>query len=163
MERTLIIGYGNPDREDDGVAWHILADLASRLGREVPESYETGFEPQGEQVDLLFQLQLMPELAETIAAYDQVCFVDAHTGAVPHDVHFTELQPQFQASPFTHHMTPETCLSLAQALYLQAPQGVLVSVRGYQFGFSRRLSPHSAELAEQAGELIWEWLGQPAV
>jgi hydrogenase maturation protease len=162
MERTLIIGYGNPDREDDGVAWHILTVLASRLGREAPESYETGFEPQDEQVDLLSQLQLMPELAETIAAYDRVCFVDAHTGAVPHDVHFTQLQPQFQASPFTHHMTPETCLSLAQALYHHAPQGVLVSVRGYQFGFSRGLSPRSVELAEQAIGMIWEWLGQPA-
>jgi hydrogenase maturation protease len=163
LTRTLLIGYGNPDREDDGLAWHILAALASRLGREVPESYETGFEPQSEQVDLLFQLQLMPELAETIGAYDQVCFVDAHTGAVPHEVHFTQLQPQFQRSPFTHHMTPETCLSLTQALYLKSPPGVLVSVRGYQFGFSRTLSPRSAELAEQAAKLIWEWLDQPAI
>jgi hydrogenase maturation protease len=158
---TIIIGYGNPDREDDGVAWHILAALTARLGEPVPDLYVDGFEPQGKPVDFMFRLQLMPELAETISEYDRVCFVDAHTGAVPEEVHVAELSAQFQASPFTHHMTPETCLSLSQALYGKAPQAMLVSVRGYAFGFAHTLSPRTAELADDAVNRIWQWLKLP--
>ena len=29
---TLFIGYGNPDRQDDGVAWHVLTGIANQLG-----------------------------------------------------------------------------------------------------------------------------------
>jgi hydrogenase maturation protease len=160
MERTLIIGYGNPDREDDGVAWHILCALARRMDRQPPESYEAGLEPCGEQIDLLFRLQLTPEMAETIAAYERVCFIDAHTGAVPEELNYLELEPLFQASPFTHHMTPETCLALSDSLYGNAPRAVLFSVRGYEFGFSRSLSPRTADLADTALDRIWEWVGQ---
>jgi Ni,Fe-hydrogenase maturation factor len=66
VSKTIIIGYGNPDREDDGVAWHILAALNARLGNPVPDLYADGFEPQGNPIDFMFRLQLMPELAETI-------------------------------------------------------------------------------------------------
>ena len=31
MDKTLVIGYGNVDRQDDGAAWHILARLAKQL------------------------------------------------------------------------------------------------------------------------------------
>ncbi|MEN4042894.1 MAG: hydrogenase maturation protease [Anaerolineaceae bacterium] len=158
MSNTIIIGYGNPDREDDGVAWHILSELSSRLGNPAPDLYSDGFEPQGNPIDFLFRLQLMPELAAIIAGYDRVCFVDAHTGAVPEDVHFVQVNAQFQASPFTHHMTPDTCLSLAQALYGRSPEAILVSVRGYQFGFEHSLSPGAARLAKIAADRIWEWL-----
>jgi hydrogenase maturation protease len=158
VARTIIVGYGNPDREDDGVAWHILSALCTRLGYSVPDLYTEGFEPQGNPIDFMFRLQLMPELAEIIAGYERACFVDAHTGAVPEEVHFAEISPQFQNSPFTHHMTPETCLSLAQALYGKSPEAVLVSVRGYQFGFGHTLSPRTSDLASIAVDQIWKWL-----
>lgn len=108
--------------------------------------------------DLLCLLQLDPELAEVIADYDRVCFVDAHTGAYQEDIRFETLEAEFQASPFTHHMTPETCLVLAQTLYGRVPQGVVVSVRGHQFGFSHKLSPATGLLAEEALERIISWL-----
>jgi Ni,Fe-hydrogenase maturation factor len=31
--RTLVIGYGNPDRADDGVAYHVVSAMRSRLGQ----------------------------------------------------------------------------------------------------------------------------------
>ena len=33
MNKTLLLGYGNPDREDDGVAWHVLSRVFRALGR----------------------------------------------------------------------------------------------------------------------------------
>ncbi len=160
MVRTLIIGYGNFDRQDDGVAWHVLAEVARRLGCAVPFSPEEEFPTNGGTPDFLFELQLTPELAETLAQYERVCFVDAHTGAVPHDVNVSEIAAEFQASPLTHHLTPQSLLTFAQTLYNVRPEAILVSVRGYQFGFERTLSTSSAELAQEAAEKIVEWVGE---
>lgn len=159
MAATIIIGYGNPDRQDDGAAWHVLAGLAKRLGRKVPQWPDEVFDLSNENPDLLFNLQLTPELADTISHYERVCFVDAHTGSVPHDLNITALQPLFQTSPFTHHMTPETCLTLAETIYHARPESLLVSVRGYQFGFSHDLSEKTRALVNQAIKTIMAWLG----
>ena len=140
------------------MAWHILAGLAQCMGWPAPSSPDDEFPPANAETDLLFVLQLTPELAETLALYDRVCFIDAHTGSVPNDVNLIEVDSEFQASPFTHHMTPQTCLSFTETLYAQRPQAILVSVRGYEFGFSRTLSPHTAGLVEQAVEIIEKWL-----
>jgi hydrogenase maturation protease len=158
MQPTLIIGYGNFDRQDDGVAWHVLAEVARQLGCAVPLLPEEEFPPNDGAPDFLFELQLTPELAETIALYDRVCFVDAHTGAVPHDVNVSAIAAEFQASPLTHHLTPQSLLTFAQTLYNARPEAILVSVRGYQFGFERELSSLTAQLANDAAEKIVEWV-----
>jgi hydrogenase maturation protease len=158
MQPTLIIGYGNFDRQDDGVAWHVLAEIARRLGCAVPLSPEEEFPLNNGAPDFVFELQLTPELADTIAQYERVCFVDAHTGAAPQDVNVSAIAAEFQASPLTHHLTPQSLLTFAQTLYDARPEAILVSVRGYQFGFERTLSPLTAQLAEDAAEKIVEWV-----
>jgi hydrogenase maturation protease len=158
MQPTLIIGYGNFDRQDDGVAWHVLAEVARRLGCAVPLSPEEEFPANDGKPDFIFELQLTPELAETIAQYGRVCFVDAHTGAVPHDVNVSAIAAEFQVSPLTHHLTPQSLLTLAQTLYNVQPEAILVSVRGYQFGFERTLSPLTAQLEQEAAGMITKWV-----
>src|SRR5512143_3195941 len=158
MQPTLIIGYGNFDRQDDGVAWHVLAEVARRLGCAVPLSPEEEFPLNSGKPDFIFELQLTPELANTIAQYDRLCFVDAHTGAVPHDVNVSAIAAEFQASPLTHHLTPQSLLTFAQTLYNARPEAILISVRGYQFGFEQALSQLTAQLAQQAAEKIVAWV-----
>jgi hydrogenase maturation protease len=160
MKKIIIIGYGNPDREDDGVAWHVVMALAGHFGVPVPVDLLDGFVPVGSNPDFYTSLQLTPEMADTIAEYDAVCFVDAHTGAVPDDLNIKQLEPGFQNSPFTHHMTPETCLSITQTIYQKEPVALLVSVRGYSFEFSRSLSPRTAALAEDAVKMITIWVDE---
>ena len=157
LNRALLIGYGNPDREDDGVAWHILCALALKLGLPAPISCEDEF-PQNTQVDFAFYLQLTPEMAEEIAAYEYVCFVDAHTGNIPVPVRLIDVESDFQRSPFTHHLTPQSLISICETLYASKPDAVLLSVRGYQFLFSRQLSEETLALVPQAVDLIWDWL-----
>lgn len=158
--KTLICGYGNIDRQDDGVAWHVLQALASLLGTGIPTFPEEGIYPLDDGVDYSFSLQLFPEMAENLAPYERVCFVDAHTGRVPGEIHREDLLPQFQASPFTHHLTPGSLLSIAAELYGHAPRGVLFSVRGYEFGFERSLSARTASLAGEAARRIVAWLSE---
>jgi hydrogenase maturation protease len=160
MPRILILGFGNPDREDDGVAWHILQALSSHFDSPISILDRVEFE-KGRHPHLVFSLQLMPEMSEEIARYDFVCFVDAHTGAYPQDVRLAPLKPGFQASPFTHHLTPESCLSLAETLYGHTPKGITVSVRGYCFGYGTALSEKTAVLAKEAVARIVDWIGQP--
>lgn len=155
---TIFIGYGNPDRQDDGVAWHILANLAQKLGKPVPTSWEEPFEIGKEYPHLLFQLQLNPEVTETLAQYQIVCFVDAHTGDIPNDIQFGEVSEGYQTSPFTHHMTAEACLKLTNTLYRSEPKAYLLSVRGYSFGFTQNLSPQTAFLSAIAANKAWDWL-----
>lgn len=155
---TVIIGYGNPDRQDDGLAWHILAGIARKLGREIPKDWEEPFELSEEFPHLIFRLQLDPEISETLARYQNVCFVDAHTGDIPNDIQFGEVASGFQTSPFTHHITAEACLALTQSLYQTKPRAFLLSVRGYTFGFSQELSPQTAFLAVIAIDKGMEWL-----
>jgi len=46
LNQTLVIGFGNPDRQDDGVAWHVLHALAIRMNLPAPDSYEEEFSNQ---------------------------------------------------------------------------------------------------------------------
>jgi hydrogenase maturation protease len=161
MKRNvLIVGIGNFDRQDDGVAWHILQGIKEKLGRTTSASpYESTDEPEGDQDPrTLFSLQLFPEMLDTIAEFDHVCFVDAHTGAIEEELNFREVEPVQQANPLTHHMTPETLLSLTQIAHNKTPQSILVSVRGYSFQYQQQLSPETTRLAEKAIDRIWDWL-----
>jgi hydrogenase maturation protease len=158
MKKTLIIGYGNPDRQDDGVAWHILTQLAARFGQTVPNNIEEDFAPSGLNPELLFALQLTPEMSEMIAEFERVCFVDAHTGNVPGEVHIETVEPEFQTSPFTHHLTATSCLYMVKTLYGKNPESLIVSVRGYKFGFEHSLSPKTAAHALEATEKIVDWV-----
>jgi hydrogenase maturation protease len=157
MKKFLLLGYGNPDREDDGVAWHILRELTVRMGLSAPASYEDDF-PEDPQVDFVFHLQLTPEMAEDISQYEYVCFVDAHTGNIPEEVRIIDVESDFQKSPFTHHLTAQSLMSICETIYHHKPDAALLSVRGYQFLFSRVLSAPTADLVPQAVDLAWAWM-----
>jgi hydrogenase maturation protease len=159
LKKTLILGYGNLDRQDDGVSWHILVNLAKKIGAEIPHPEDDIYLIDG-PVGFIFTLQLYPELSEEIALFDRVCFVDAHTGAVKEDVHFEILSPQYQTSPLTHHMTPNTVLEITKFAQNITPEAVLVSVRGYEFGFEQSLSAQTEQHAHEAVDLILGWINQ---
>ena len=154
---TLFIGYGNPDRQDDGVAWHVLAGIANQLGIKTSSLWEEPL-PSTPEADFIFQLQLTPELAQDLTAYDRVCFVDAHTGKIPTNVQMVHVTPEYQTSPFTHHLTPEMLLSMCESLFNHKPEAILVSVRGYQFGFETELSPFTKSLVNEAVARTGGWL-----
>ena len=157
MKQLLLLGYGNPDREDDGVAWHILRALTLKLGLVAPQSYEDEF-PEFHRLDFSFHLQLTPEMAEDISTYEHVCFVDAHTGNIPEPVRLIHVESEFQASPFTHHLTPQSLLSMCETIYEKKPDAALVSVLGHRFLFSRQLSAETEKLVPDAVALIWDWI-----
>jgi len=152
--KTLLFGYGNIDRQDDGVAWHILRGVANHYGVELPSIPDEPNKIISPDLTCTFALQLVPESAEWVAQFEQVFFIDAHTGSIQEPLHFEVLTHQFQSSPFTHHLTPQSCLSLALSLYSAQPKAYLVSVLGYEFGFSQDLSAATQVLVENAIQVI---------
>ncbi|SRR5581483_5110502 len=122
---ALLIGYGNPLRQDDGLGWQVAARLEAV--------------PSGLQVIACHQLT--PELAEPISRADRVVFVDARRGQTAGRVASHPVAPDMAASAFSHHLAPGVLLALALALYGSCPPAWVVTVAGATFGHGPDLSP----------------------
>lgn len=154
--RALVIGYGNPSRRDDGVGLAVVNGLRARLGRASLAAGEDGYDELGGVADTLFLQQLTPELAETLADYDRVWFVDAHLGVQPELVRRVSLAARLDPALVSHHFKPESLLALADQLHGRAPAAELISVRGHDFDFGEALSASTAQGAEQVVEMLWQ-------
>lgn len=156
MPRILVCGFGNLYRRDDGVGYAVVNALRERLGRPPLDPLDDGFNELGHMLDTVVLHQLVPELAETLADYDLVIFVDAHTGSVAEDIREEWLEAAYR-TPFVYHqMHPATLLELARQMHGRAPVGILLSVRGHDVNFGTGLSPETAALVPHAVERIME-------
>ncbi len=81
--------------------------------------------------------QLVPELAERLAAEERVVFVDARTDLAPGTV---QTMPAGGESPSTHWCSPGWLLCLALEVYGNAPEAVLVGIGAESFELGAPLS-----------------------
>jgi hydrogenase maturation protease len=128
MSRLLIIGYGNPLRGDDGFGWQAATRLLDRIA-----------DPE---IEVMAVQQLTPELMEPISRAGRVVFIDAAASGEPGILEERSLaaDPDFDSHRFTHHSTPGGLLAGAQALFGRAPEAILYSVPGEDFGFGEHLT-----------------------
>jgi len=136
--RVLVLGYGNPGRQDDGLGPAAAAEI-ERLdwpGVTACDNY-----------------QLVIEDAVEIAAHDVVWFVDAaRDGAEPFEVRRLSPAP---AIAFTSHLVrPEALLAIAHEVYGRSPEAHLVGIRGYEFEFLEGLTDRARHNLGQAVALI---------
>lgn len=137
--RILVLGYGNPDRNDDGAGWAVVAAL-----RADP--------PPGVALETAQQLEV--EMAERIAELDCAVFVDAATPDLPEPLVVEEISAAWRPHATTHHLAPGDLLALAETLYGKRPRAVLVKLRGGDFNFGARLSPETRAAADEAARRI---------
>jgi hydrogenase maturation protease len=121
-EGLLIIGYGNPLRGDDAAGPSAAERLALR-----------GF-------DALAVHQLVPELAERMAAAATVIFLDADGAVAPGEVEIEPLTEAGAVRTLEHHASPAGLLRLARAGYGARPEAWLVRMGGAGFDFGEALS-----------------------
>ncbi|MBZ0293088.1 MAG: hydrogenase maturation protease [Anaerolineae bacterium] len=127
MTRTLVIGYGNPVRRDDGLGWLV----ANQLGRIINDP----------TVEIVTTIQLLPEHLALISETDRVIFVDACEDGRPGEWHFRPIQAsKSQDSALTHHFSPEQLLAMADLLYAHSPDAAILTVSGADFGYGEGLS-----------------------
>jgi hydrogenase maturation protease len=129
--KTLILGYGNTLRKDDGLGVYAAQTLTSLT---LPAD-----------VQIYTYQQLSPELSPTLAQVDHAIFIDAalaSSGEKPGTIKTRTLQPRTrQPGSITHHFDPETLLAMAETLYGHAPQATLFSVTAASFDLEEGLSP----------------------
>lgn len=154
LTRTLVVGFGNVYRRDDGVGFVVLNALRERLGLPALAADEYGYDDLGHEVDTLFLHQLVPELAEVVAEYDWIVFVDAHVGAIPDLIREEQLATCYESTTVPHQLHPCTLLAMARDLYDSEPRGMLLSIRGHDFDFGEELSPQTAVLVGESVDRI---------
>ncbi len=125
----LVLGYGNPGRQDDGLGPAVAAGI-ERLG--------------WPNVTVFDDYQLNIEDAMDVAEHDVVWFVDAtKVGTPPYAIHEISPVPTIE---FTSHLVrPETVLAIASQCYGKSPQAFLLAVRGYDFAFIEELTPAATD------------------
>lgn len=127
MGRTLVIGFGNDMRRDDGA------------GRIAAEKIAAAYDG----VDLLSLAQLAPETAEVISRYESVFFLDASVRV--ERVEVSEVLPGSGCGcgrPMSHTLSPQQVIDLAVELYGKCPPLVLlVEFPASDLDFGDELSP----------------------
>ena len=124
---TLVIGYGNTLRGDDGAGFLAAELLRDRIHR--PD------------IEILSQHQLLPELMEPISRASRVIFIDASVSGRAGKVHRIPLRPAPACARVTHHATPEALLAGAQSLYGHTPEATLYVIPGRNFQVGQELTP----------------------
>jgi hydrogenase maturation protease len=158
---TLVAGFGNLYRRDDGVARVVVNALRERMGRPPLDPMDDGFADLGHPIDTVVLHQLVPELSEELKDYELVVFVDAHVDTIPEPLHEERLEVTYR-TPFVYHQThPSTVLALTHQIHGRAPEAILISLLGHDFDFGEGLSEETAALVEPAVNRILE-LASPA-
>jgi len=122
--RILVIGYGNPGRQDDGLGPAAAAEIKA-----------AGWP----SVTTCDNYQLVIEDAVEVAAHDVVWFVDAaRDGDAPCAIQ--RLSPALDITFTSHLLKPEALLAIADQQFGRVPEAHLVSIRGYEFDFLEALS-----------------------
>jgi hydrogenase maturation protease len=124
LPRILVLGYGNPGRQDDGLGPATAAqiDLLGWPNIKTQDNY-----------------QLNIEDAIEVAKHDIVWFVDASkTGTVPYEVRDLSANPTLDFT--SHFVRPEFILSIAQQYFGRLPRAHLLEIRGYEFEFIEELT-----------------------
>ena len=133
ISKTLIIGYGNSLRGDDGIGPAVARALAS----EAPAAIDCH--------------QLTPELAECLAEVELAVFVDAAVNTKPGIVVVHELQgASARSSALVHSTDPKALLDLTMKLYGRSPRAFLVTIGVSSMALGEVLSEAAAEAFPKA-------------
>jgi hydrogenase maturation protease len=128
MKKTLIIGYGNPLRGDDGIGWVAARELLERYAAH-------------RELEVLTEHQLTPELAVEIPRFERVILIDAGIEGKPGNVECQRIDTGLQPpQSISHHLSPQSLLVLAQECYQANPEAYLITITGENFGYVESLS-----------------------
>jgi hydrogenase maturation protease len=127
--QTLVIGFGNPLRQDDGFGWRVAERLESELC--------------AEGVQVIRCHQIVPELAQPVSRCRVAIFVDVRVGEPSGMLECERLSVRgAHEIPVHHAMLPDNLLALAKWLYGSSPShAYLLTVRSTHFGHDESLSP----------------------
>jgi len=140
--RILILSVGNRLRRDDGVA-HYVVNLLKRT--------------TGVQTRAVFQLT--PDLAQEIADFDAILFIDADASAAA--VSLERLEPSMAHAPtLTHVSQPAEVVELSRVLFGFNGKAYLCRIPVEDLSAGEGLSLRAAAFSEVALSRIEEFVAQ---
>ena len=163
MYKKLIVACGNQEGGDDCDSWDILKKIARRFDSPVPKT-------DGEWVDLVdgsirfgYLFQCPEDYANELDEYDHVVLISTHNSEQLDDLIFQPIEATTLHSGFCPHLGSEELLAVVKTLNEKNKQAKILSVRGYCFEPVWELSTKTAQLVDQAVELLLADLGFPQV
>lgn len=147
MSRSLILGYGNPLRSDDGFGWKMAGALQEQIS--------------SAEATVLTVQQLTPELADTIGKYNRVLFVDASHEGTPGEIHLEPVRrnPNLRLGALAHHLTPSDLAQLAYQCFGASPVAFVLTVTGENFELGEGFSAAVQNSWKPCLERALEWVG----
>ena len=143
MSKTLIYGYGNPGRQDDGIGARFVELVDAWIAKEHIQNVFT---------DSNYQLNV--EDSVLIADYDSVIFVDASVSDIE-SYKLEEVLPDNATIEFTMHaVSTAYVLDLCRKLYNKNPRTYVLHVKAYEFDFVEDLTPQAMQNLQAAFEFI---------
>jgi Ni,Fe-hydrogenase maturation factor len=135
----------------------VVNRVRERLGQAPLGPLDDGFNELGRSLDTVVLHELVPEMAEVVADYALVIFVDAHVADLPKLLREEHVASAYSSPSFVSHRTnPAMVLELAERMYGHAPKAIMLSLRGHDFDFGEGLSSETAVLVPPAVERILE-------
>ena len=144
----LVVGFGNPDRQDDGLGPYV-ADLVVRMISEAPG------------VRVLSCRQLTPDLIGDFAGAALAVLVDAGVNHIAGGWRLEKIRPDAgRVGHVTHACRPDYLAGLCRLVYGPVTDFRLLTVQGDAFGYGRGLSAASRFRAGEASKNLVKFLLQ---
>jgi hydrogenase maturation protease len=144
-KRVLVLGYGNPGRQDDG--------LGPALAERVRE-----MELPNVTVEVDYQLNI--EDATLLAEHDIVLFADAsRSGLEPYEL--KKISAASDITFTTHSVSPESVLAICEDHFGPPPEAWILGIRGYEFEFAEGLTAKAQANLSLACEYITAFVVAP--
>lgn len=135
--QTLVIGYGNPLRADDGVGPFVAERLEVLLAED-------------KSVRVLAAFQLTPELADDLSHAGRVVFVDASVALAAGDFSIARVVGRtVRQGALGHEMSPEELLFLCESIAGRTPEAWAIGIGVGSLDMGEGLTPAVARTAER--------------
>lgn len=142
-KKILVIGIGNPSREDD------------RLGVVFAEKMQNWVDTEGfSNITIKKDTQINLEDASDMAEHDIVLYVDA-TEKPLQDFVLTSVSAEAGTADYTsHENSPGIILHLCRTLYNKCPEVYVLHIKGYEWNFCEEVTPKAGENLRKALDFI---------
>ena len=141
---TLVIGYGNTLRADDGAGPAVIEKLTSILPRRLAQ-----------KVQLISCGQLTPELAVDIAPCQRIIFIDASMALPAGSISINPVQEECGAVRMGHYSTPGTVLAMARSAFGAHPHAWVAAIGCQRVEISDKLTPRVATAVDRLARHVY--------
>lgn len=144
--KILVIGYGNPGRQDDGTGVLLAEEIFRWAGENNLSNIST---------DSNYQLNL--EDAATMSEYDLIVFADASKENIE-SFEMSELKPSASVDFTMHSVSPAFILHICNNIFHKSPKAYLLHIKGYSWDFMAEPTSEALQNLKLAADYLKDFI-----